>query len=381
MQSLGIGQVGVGGIAATHREGYDALGLSVVAGYDIATAALAGFREERPDAAAYDQLSALLADPAVGVVDVAAPHQQGLRTELLEAVLKAGKPALVQKPLAVSYPEAEQIAVLAERFGVPVMVNQNMCFAPNLLGLQHLVCVERLIGTPSYAQIRTEAKFDTDRHPWYGRYTRWWTAAVGVHHLALAHHLLGPPETVYALIGHEPGQPGVTGNDGYGHLALKYANGMQALVILSGTYYGAHQVSHGSEFIWVQGPDGGVDCRPDGDLVVSTRRSDSRRNIDRITRPRMISGDWFPMGFGLSMRHFQDALAEGVAPWCSITDNLYVVAAIEAAYRSAVERREVSIESIMDDRYDPAYGPGSTRAMTDWVAGIATAEALYDGAT
>lgn len=370
----GVGQIGVGGIAETHRDGYAAFGMDVVAGYDISPAAFDTFAISCPQADSYSELSQFLDDPDVEVVDIAAPHAPGLRATLLEAVVNAGKPALIQKPLAASYKEAEELAVIAERANVPVMVNQNMCFAPTILSLQHAVCVENVIGTPTYAQIRTEAKFDTDKHPWYGRDERWWTAAVGVHHLSVFHHLFGPPATVFAMLGHEPNQPGVTGNDGYGHLALRYPNGMQALLVLSGTYYGVHQIPHGEEMAWIQGPDSGIDWRPDGDLVLSTRRTGARRNIDRTVHPRIVSGDWFPKGFGLAMLHFQDALGAGATPWCSIADNLYVMATIEAAYQSSAEQRVVSIESIMGDRYDPEYGPGSTRHMPDWASSVTDVE-------
>lgn len=373
MHSFGVGQLGVGGIAEVHRSGYEFAGIDVVAGADVSEESLTAFGDACPGAAVHRSVDDLVADPAVDVVDVAVPHHPEARHRLLRTVLEAGKPALVQKPLATTYDDALKLCEWSEDLGVPVMVNQNFCFAPNLLGLQHRVCVERTVGSPFYAQMRTEAKFDTDRHPWYGKDQRWWTGAVGVHHLALAHHLFGPPESVYGLVGHEPGQPGVTGEDGYGHIALKYSDGMQALLVLSGTYYGSNPVPHGSEHIWVQGSQGALECQPDSDLTLCVRRNGERRVVDRESLPRLVEGDWFPYGFGLAMRHFRDALAAGTDPWCSIQDNLFVVAAVEAVYRSAAQGAEVRLESVMGDRWDASWGPGSSRTMPTWAADHARA--------
>jgi predicted dehydrogenase len=371
--TLGIGQVGVGGIARTHRDGYRAFGMNVVAGCDSSDEALRLLGETAPEAAQYNDLASFLEDPAVDVVDLAVPHAVGVREPIVAAIVAAGKPILIQKPLAMTYGEAEGIAKLAENAQVPIMVNQNMCFGPSALGLHHALNVRKAVGQPTFAQIRTEAKFDTDRHHWYGREERWWTVAVSVHHLALFHHLFGPPMNVFALIGNEPGQPGVTGGDGYGHLSLTYADGMQALLVLSGTYYGTQQVKHGFEHMWVQGHDGLLDWTPDQEIVVSARRPGDRRNIDRQTIPAVMPGDWFPNGFGLVMLHFQHALKQHTAPWCSIADNLYVMAVIEAAYRSKAERRVVGLAEIMGARFDPDYGPGCLRGMSDWVERVTAA--------
>lgn len=363
---FGIGQVGLGTIAATHRDGYRQYDLPVVAGYDALPQARDGFTEAVPRATAHRTFDALLADPRVGVVDLATPHAPGTRLSLVRAVVEAGKPVLVQKPLAMTYAEAEAIADCAEAAGIPVMVNQSMCFTPNALALRQLLCVEELIGPLAYAQIRTEAKFDADRHPWYGKDERWWTAALSVHHLGLLHHLLGPPESVYSLVGRDPHQPGVT-SDGYGHLSMRYPSGAQALLISSGTYYGTRQVRHGEEAAWFQGPGGVVDWAPDGPTVLSVRHP-AEQAVIRTERLAPVRGTWFPHAFGLVMHSFQAALAQRAEPWCTAADNLYVMAVVEAAYRSSAEARSVRLDEVMGDRFDPAYGPGCHRGRLAWTA-------------
>jgi predicted dehydrogenase len=183
-----------------------------------------------------------------------------------------------------------------------------------------------------------------------------------VHHFGLLQLLFGPPETVYAVTGRDESQPGVT-IDGYGHLLLRYPNGMNVAIISTGTYYGTDRVPHGNEKIWVQGPDGLVDWRPEEGLTLS-RRTDSGFDVSRVEWD--LDRRWFPDAFGLTMAHFRQALAAGETPLCAIHDNLYVSALIEAAYLSSVENRVVALAEVMGDRWNPTYGTGWSHGFTQW---------------
>lgn len=310
----------------------------------------------------------------MGVIDLATPHHRHTRLPVLEKIAAAGKPFLVQKPLAMTYAEALELVEVAEAAGVVGMVNQNMCFTPSAIALAKAVLEDRVVGEPSYAQLLCQYQFDTDYHPWFGKDDRWWTAGLSVHHLGLLQLLFGPPETVYALTGHDIAQPGVT-VDGWGHLALRYPSGLQLMLVSTGTYYGTDEVRHGNEAVWIQGPEGIVDWRPQGDVVISTRAADGiqRRSI----APHTV-GTWFPHAFGLTMAHFRQALAAGHQPLCSIQDNLAVMAVLEATYRSSAERRVVSVAEIMGDRYQSNYGSGYAHGFHEWKPPVPAAQ--LDGA-
>ena len=66
------------------------------------------------------------------------------------------------------------------------------------------------------------------------------------------------------------------------------------------------------------------------------------------------------------MHHFQQALQAGIDPLCSVQNNLYVMAVIEATYRSAATHEAVTLRSIMGDRYVPDYGPGWLHGHRAW---------------
>jgi len=359
--AAGIAQVGLGSITVPHREGYRIYGQPLVGGYDPSPEARERLLGDTPHATAYETLDELLADPRVEVVDLATPHHRQTRVPVIEAIARAGKPMLIQKPLAYSYAEALEMVEIIEDAGVVAMVNQNMCFVPGYLVLVDALMKERVVGEPAFAQVTVQYLFDTDYHPWFGKDDRWWTGALTVHHFGLLQQLFGPPETVYAVTGRDVNQPGVT-VDGYGHLMLRYPNGLAVAITSTGTYYGVNPVPHGNESLWVQGPDGVVDWRPEGGLDISKRGAES---IERVHR-ESGEGKWFPDAFGLTMAHFRSALAAGREPLSSVQDNLYVMALIEAAYRSSAEDRAVPLQEIMGDRYDPAYGTGWSHGFGEW---------------
>ena len=68
------------------------------------------------------------------------------------------------------------------------------------------------------------------------------------------------------------------------------------------------------------------------------------------------------------MSYFQGALAAKQTPICSGSDNLYVMAVVEAAYRSHDENRVVPLKEVMGERYRDAYGPGWTHGWTEWTS-------------
>jgi predicted dehydrogenase len=361
---MGIGLVGLGGITQAHRSGYHLFGLPVVAGCDPDEDARQRFRAGEPDAGVYGTLDEFLADERVEVVDLATPHRRETRVPQVERIAAAGKPVYIQKPLGFTYADALEMVGLVERAGVPGMVNQNMCFAPGALTLARQVVDERVIGDPFYAEIHLRLWFDTPLEHWYGKEQRWWTIGCTVHQLAVIHQVLGPPETVYAIAGTDPKQPGVT-HDGFGNMLLRYANGRSAAILSTGAYYGQNQTTWLGERSYFQGPDGVIDWHVEEPYAL-IKRADTQPGGSRVDASVAVEGAWFPDAFGLAMDHFQYCVQHRQTPLCSVQDNLYVMATCEAVYRSSAENRVVPLAEIMGDRYDPDYGPGWRRGAADW---------------
>ena len=354
----GIGQIGLGQISTTHRDGYRRFGLPIVAGFDISPDARARFLSEEPGAKVYETLDDLLADPAVQVVDLATPHRREMRLPALEGICRVRKPVLIQKPLAESYAEALEMVEMLAAAGLTrqSMVNQNMCFtSPVAEVAQELTRT----GTPFLARTTWNWPMDTAEEHWFGKRERWWTTDMTVHTLSVLHFLLGPPETVYAVLGRDVKQPGVR-HEGFGHLLLRYPaalypDGLCATLYSSGTHYGTPEAS---PQIVLQGPDGVIEVRNGGGYTLSLRdgktATDAAHKHQQFPRP----DKWFPNAFGRAMAHFQAALQAETLPLCSVEDNLFVIAVVEAAYRAHAENRVVALSEIMGERWRGDYGPG-----------------------
>ncbi len=82
-------------------------------------------------------LSAVLTDGAIGAVAIAAPAVQ--HAALAERAINAGKHVFVEKPLALTVPEAERLCELAERHDRRLMVGHLLQYHPAFTALRRLV--------------------------------------------------------------------------------------------------------------------------------------------------------------------------------------------------------------------------------------------------
>jgi predicted dehydrogenase len=326
IEDLGIGLAGLGDIANTHLEAYRRRGLRVVAGADVDSGRAEAARRRWGLPRVFsgpDAVAEMVRCPEVDVVDVTVPHYREVRLPVVQAVAAAGRALQVQKPMAQTYPEAVELVEVAERAGVPFRVNQNSVFVPAFTALRECLR-EGTIGTPYYYQIENRGLWAMD-HPHFAKRARWIISDMGVHHYALVHDWFGPPESVSAIAAHDPTQPQLVGEN-LGILTLRYASGLQGVIINNWAYRGGVARAHPREEIVIQGTRGAVTATS-VDVEVSTVEPAARTHLP-------FEGQWFPDAFGHSMVEFLRALSEGRLPKCHGRDNLQVMAVIEAAYRS-----------------------------------------------
>jgi predicted dehydrogenase len=102
---IGVGVVGVAGIARTHYPGWEkSPHTELVALCDVNQEALDRIGEEKGVQRRYTKFEDMLADPDVKIVDVCTPS--AFHAPLTIAALEAGKHVICEKPLA---PEPEDI--------------------------------------------------------------------------------------------------------------------------------------------------------------------------------------------------------------------------------------------------------------------------------
>ncbi|MBZ0272894.1 Gfo/Idh/MocA family oxidoreductase [bacterium] len=137
-ETLGIGIVGCGRIADMHVPGYrrraDA---RVVAICDTDEALLERRRVEWDVPRAYTRYDELLADPAVDAVEILTPHDT--HAALVVAAARAKKHVSVQKPMAVTAKQCDEMARACHYAGVTLRVFENFIFYPPFVRLKQLV--------------------------------------------------------------------------------------------------------------------------------------------------------------------------------------------------------------------------------------------------
>jgi predicted dehydrogenase len=170
--------------------------------------------------AAYGSYQKLLSDPAIDIVYVATPHTEHHACAL--AALTAGKHVLVEKPIAVNAAQAAEISEFAGAAGLFAGEAMWMKFLPKF------DVIRQIIDAGTLGQIRTVIA-DHGEHFTPGHRIYDPTLAggplldLGSYPVALAHHVLGEPDSVLAS-----GQPANADLNGQISAILTHAGGNQA---------------------------------------------------------------------------------------------------------------------------------------------------------
>jgi predicted dehydrogenase len=112
-----VGIIGAGWPGERHADGYkECEGVEIVAVADLDAPRRERFAQQYGVARAYSAYPELLADPEIDAVSIALPNF--LHRPAAVAALEAGKHVLCEKPPAMSYEEALQMADVASRSGL-----------------------------------------------------------------------------------------------------------------------------------------------------------------------------------------------------------------------------------------------------------------------
>jgi predicted dehydrogenase len=125
-------------------------GSSVVAVMRRDAAKAKDYAERHTIARWYDDADALIADPEVDAVYVATPPAS--HEELTVKALAAGKPVLVEKPMAMSVKACDRMIAAAEAAGQSLTVAYYRRALPRFETMRGLIA-EGAVGTPRVAQI------------------------------------------------------------------------------------------------------------------------------------------------------------------------------------------------------------------------------------
>ena len=190
------GIVGTGGIARQFAADLRLLPGTRLAGVcSRETATAAAFAAEFDAARACADLGDFFADPGLDAVYIATPNS--VHADQAVRAIEAGKPVLVEKPLATSAGEARRIAAAATRRGVFAMEGLWTRFLPAVREAKRLIDDGRIGEVreirAELAYIRTEAADGRLFRPELGGGA---ALDLGVYPLSLAVHVLGRPTSV-----------------------------------------------------------------------------------------------------------------------------------------------------------------------------------------
>ena len=198
-------RVGLAGYASAGRGIHAPLlrraGLEVAAVATSNPERVAQARADLPGARVVADLDALLAVDGLDLVVLATPT--GVHAAHAMAVLDAGIPLVVDKPLAVSARQALPLLEHAERVAVPLTVFQNRRYDPEVATLTH-VARSGAVGTP----FRLEMRWERWRPVLPDRWRERAPASEGggimldlhAHLVDIAVRVLGPVESVFATV-------------------------------------------------------------------------------------------------------------------------------------------------------------------------------------
>ena len=146
MSRLKVGVIGAGAWGKNHVRTLAALAETELAGVcDVDPAVRDRIARQYPGTFVTDSVPALLSRvEAVVIASAARTH-----AELGRAAVEAGVPALVEKPFALTVADAEGLAELSARRGVPVLAGHLLEYHPVVEQLRRLVA-ERTLGDLYY---------------------------------------------------------------------------------------------------------------------------------------------------------------------------------------------------------------------------------------
>lgn len=139
MQRTKIAILGAGFITDIHMESYHRFipEAEVVAVYARKKEKAKEFAAKHNIEKYYDSIDEIIAESGCEIVDICLPNY--LHADACIKAAKAGKHVIIEKPLAVTLEEADEMIAACKTAGVKLMYAEELCFAPKYERVRHLV--------------------------------------------------------------------------------------------------------------------------------------------------------------------------------------------------------------------------------------------------
>lgn len=346
MTKVRVAIIGAGRIADIHAESYYRLGdqADVVAVVDTSLenarckAQLWGAQH------AYDSIDALLTDCDVDAVDICLPHH--LHLEAVRKACAKGKHILLEKPIARSIAEADEIIDIVKATGVRFMVAHNHIFNPIIRKAKEIL-EKGLIGRVHLVKAFSLGWFRFQEDDFRMSYEKTGGGVLidtGVHFIYILLHLFGDVESVTALQGRLVRKE--MGGEDTAILALKFVDDLLGEITVS---YASKVPNWEKGFpagweqgIYVLGTDGALS------LSLTDNKLKYCSDVEMPSTLNPSSG-WtevtienaYVLSFYLEVAHFVESVASDTAPKVGGEEGRKALEIIVGAYRSVSEGQTI----------------------------------------
>ncbi|MEM2182334.1 MAG: Gfo/Idh/MocA family oxidoreductase [Nitrososphaerota archaeon] len=333
MRQVNVGVIGCGWISDVHLKSLNMIPeAKIIAVSDII--------EDRAKEVAlkygiekyYTDYKMILKDKEIDMVDILLPTE--LHHKVVMEALNSEKHVIVEKPIAQTVAEAEDIVDLVKKSKVKFMVAHNMRFWPFYHEVKRLID-EGKIGRPKLAMLMHRGWFW-----WKGAWTRWTIkkesggpiVEVGIHGIDLLRWYLGEePSAIYALARKV-------------HFGLEVPDLIYITLEFNGNSIGSYEVNrtvipgnypfyHG---VQVEGTEGSI-------MYYDSYNIDSL--IYNVKGIYIRNQDYYNVNHGYlqELRHFIDCIIENKEPCISAEDAKKALEISWAAVKSAETGKPVEL--------------------------------------
>ncbi len=330
MKTFDIAIVGCGNISEMHFAAYTPHPerLRLVAAFDPVAERVEAVQRKHGVAQGFDSLEAMVAGAEWDVAVVCTPTS--VRQPTIEALAAAGKHVFVEKPFADNLAEAQQMVAASERANIRIAVNQNFRYHYPFEWARQMVQSGRIGKVVSIAHQDISFRQDAG---WRTSMERHAMSVMGVHWFDGFRWILGAEAaTLEARTYSSPAIDCAGETDATVQLVFEQGTPVSYVQSFSSCFRRTDTI--------VIGETGALHLDYNGAALYD--RDHRTEPLERWHNPD--SGANKPQATFTGIDTLLSALEQGTAPSNSAQDNLKTIALLDAAYRSADERRAIQFK-------------------------------------
>jgi predicted dehydrogenase len=348
MEKLKVGVIGVGGIAGSHFPGWKASQhAEMVAMADTFPETLNRVADAQKVDLRYEDPQQLIDDPQIDIIDICTPNMY--HAPLAIAALKAGKHVICEKPLAPTPADIHEMIAARDESGKMLMTAQHFRWDTRARALKAALANDPL-GEIYHARawmlrrnwLPGRPTFTQKKHSGGGP-----CIDIGVHILDLTLWMMGHPKPVSVTgvtqtkLAKESGAwsawgeiPGNMDVEEFAAAFVRFENG--ATLNLEVSWMLHHKTSGEDMQMWLYGNKGGAHW-PGNELMSSDNAN------KQLTNTQLVPGAEGMEAHAAECVAFAQAVAEGKPSPVPAEESLHVTTILDGLYRSAEQKKEVSL--------------------------------------